>query len=83
MTHANWETTAIPMRKTIEGVKTTDVTDVLLADVPPIPVGKNADNSCIVQTAKDVLNYFLRYAGGKKLHRQISQLLQLNTVLPT
>lgn len=66
MTHANWETTAIPMRKTIKAVKTTDVTDVLLADVPPIPVGKNGDNSRIVQTAKDVLNYFLRYAGGKK-----------------
>lgn len=59
MTHAYWETTAIPMRKTIKGEKTTDATDVQLADVPPIPVGNHADNSIIAQTSKHMLNYFL------------------------
>lgn len=34
-------------------------TDVLPADVPPIPVGKHADNSIFAQTSKDMLNYFL------------------------
>lgn len=73
MTHAHWETTPIPMRKTIKGGKTTDATDVLPADVPPIPVGKHADNSIIAQTSKDILKKtFLSALEKKKIKITLS-----------
>lgn len=49
--------------------KTSDATDVLLTDAPPIPGRKQADDSIIAQTSKNMSDYFLGGVGLLPLHR--------------